>query len=81
MGGVKSYQGIKKLTSLERFETYYDRYSYNSTGDTLTELDLSGMKSLTYVKVNYGWDTSNGIRYDVGAKKINVSGCTSLQEL
>ena len=39
------------------------------------------MKSLTYVKVNYGWDTSNGIRYDVGAKKINVSGCTSLQEL
>ncbi|MBQ2615436.1 MAG: putative Ig domain-containing protein [Synergistaceae bacterium] len=85
-GGVRSYQGIKKLTSLERFETYYYHTSYyNSwhrfTGDTFTELDLSGMKSLKYVKVNYGWHNSDGIRYDVGAKKINVSGCTSLQEL
>ena len=39
------------------------------------------MKSLKYVQVVYGWRTDKGIRYDSGAKKINVSGCTSLQEL
>ena len=44
---VRTYQGIKNLTSLERLETNDD--------DVLTELDLSGMTSLTYVEVYYDY--------------------------
>ncbi len=39
------------------------------------------MTSLKYVKVGYNYHIDNYIRYDYGAKKINVSGCTSLEEL
>lgn len=73
--GVKSYQGIKHLTSLERFTS--NRY------DILSELDLSGLTALSYVEVRYfrEYNYSSGVYFYTGAEKINVKNCTSLQTL
>ncbi|MBQ7169269.1 MAG: putative Ig domain-containing protein, partial [Synergistaceae bacterium] len=82
---VRSLQGIKNLTSLERLHCRADR---------LTELDLSGMTSLMYVDCTYATDGRlstiklNGCSSlselnceHSGVTSIDLTGCTSLNYL
>lgn len=82
---LRSLQGIKHLTSLEKLHCRADR---------LMELDLSGMTSLTYVDCTYATDgrlstinlsgcsSLNELNCEhSGVTSINLTGCSSLKTI